>query len=431
MISLDRIRFLLNRFRSRLWVRPLAACLLSIGAAFLAKFADGTTLAEVAPEISVDSIEMLLSVMSSSMLVIATFSVASMVSAYASAANTATPRSFSLVVADDASQNALSTFVGAFIFGIVALTAVKNAYFATAGLFVLFIQTASVFGVVIIMFVRWVDRIARLGRLESTIDKVEKAATRAMKRRRDEPRLRGMPALSQVRGRAVFAASVGYVQQIDIAALQSWAEENEVHVVVAALPGSLTAPDQAIAYVNIREHDPTEIDCTCVITAFQIGGNRLFDDDPRFGLVVLSEIAGRALSPAVNDPGTAIDIISTLLRLFTLWSKPETADGNDVPKFDRVEVPEISTRDMFDDAFTAIARDGAGMVEVSVRLQEALSALASLDNAEIRDAAVYHGRLALKRAQIALNVEEDVNAVRAAASFTSAAASSGAKQTTS
>jgi hypothetical protein len=38
-----------------------------------------------------------------------------------------------------------------------------------------------------------------------------------------------------------------------------------------------------------------------LVRAFHIGGDRVFDDDPRFGLVVLSQIAGRALSPAVND----------------------------------------------------------------------------------------------------------------------------------
>jgi uncharacterized membrane protein len=146
MPSLDRLRFLLTRFRERLWVKPLAVCLLSVGAAFVAKLADDTTLARFVPEIAPDSIETLLSIMAASMLVIATFAVASMVSAYASASSTATPRSFSLVVADDASQNALSTFVGAFIFSIVALTAVKNGCFGTAGIFIRFVLTATVAG---------------------------------------------------------------------------------------------------------------------------------------------------------------------------------------------------------------------------------------------------------------------------------------------
>ena len=423
IISADRFRFLLNRFRDRLWVKPLAVCLLSIAAAFVAKLADDTALAQLVPVIAIESIETLLSIMAASMLVIATFSVASMVSAYASASSTATPRSFTLIVADDASQNALSTFVGAFIFSIVAITAVKNDYFETAGIFILFVLTVIVFGMVIFTFVRWVDRIARLGRMGSTIDKVEKATADAMRRRREAPTLCGIPVRRAARGQAVFAASVGYVQHINIVALQTWAEEAQLRVVVAALPGTFAAPDQPLAFIA-GVSDQGEIDVECVVESFQIGAARLFDDDPRFGLVVLSEIAGRALSPAVNDPGTAIVIIGTLLRLFSLWNEPATTGDEQVPMYDRVEVPEIALPDMFDDAFTAIARDGAGVVEVSVRLQKALRSLASLGNVSMQNAAEYHGRLALKRARVALDMEEDFKAVQSAATLDKSTVSS-------
>ena len=83
LISADSIRVFLNRFRDRLWVKPLTVCLLSVALVFAAKLADSTTLEQIVPLISADSIESLLSIMAASMLVIATFSVASMVSAYA------------------------------------------------------------------------------------------------------------------------------------------------------------------------------------------------------------------------------------------------------------------------------------------------------------------------------------------------------------
>lgn len=412
----DRARFFLNRFRERLWVKPLVVCLLSIVAVFVAKLADDSAFAEIAPKISSDSLEELLSIMASSMLVIATFSVGSMVSAYASAANTATPRSFNLVVADDASQNALSTFVGTFIFSIVAFIAVKNDYFQAAGLFILFILTVFLFGMVVFTFVRWVDRIARLGRMATTIEKVEKATAGALKRRRNAPHLCGVAQGFQARGQAVVATKVGYVQYININALQKWAEKAGARVVVTALPGTFATPNRPLAYVSTDSAEQAKIDCTAVAAAFQIGDARLFDDDPRFGLVVLSEIAGRALSPGVNDPGTAICVIGTLVRLFALWVEP-VADDKQSERCDRVEVPEVSVRDMFDDAFTAIARDGAGTVEVSVRLQKAFGTLASFNDSHMRDAALHHGQLALKRARVAMHISEDLKTVEDAACF--------------
>jgi uncharacterized membrane protein len=414
----DRLRFIINRLRERLWVKPLAICLISIAGVFLAKAADRTGLRQIAPEVSVESVETLLSVMASSMLVIATFAVTSMVSAYSSTSSTATPRSFRLVIADDMSQNALSTFVGAFIFSIVALTAAKNDYFQTAGRFTLFVLTLAIFALVVITFVRWVDRIARLGRLGTTIDKVEAATAAALIRRRDAPTLHGVPARQPLDdARPVFAPVVGYVQRVDVAALQDFATKVRGRVAVAALPGTFAAPGRPLAY--IRSEDP-EFDDQQVTDAFVIGGERLFDDDPRFGLVVLSEIAGRALSPAVNDPGTAINIIGTLVRLFTHWIRPVEAKGSTVPDYDRVEVPEILVRDMFDDAFTAIARDGARIFEVAVRLQKAFASLASLSDGAIREAAIHHSRMALARSERALELPEEIAAIRELARFAAA-----------
>ncbi len=407
----DRFRFFVKRVRERLWVKPLGACLLSIVGVFVAKTADHASPDRAIPTITSESIEALLSIMGASMLVIATFAVASMVSAYASASSVATPRSFRLVIADDVSQNALSTFIGAFIFSIVALTTVKNDFFEDAGLLALFGMTVIVFGLVILTFVRWVDRIARLGRLGTSIEQVEAAAETAMKLRRAAPTLRAAPTGQRVRdGRAVFAKTVGYVQRVDVATLQACAEAAEGWVAIEALPGTFAMPGRALAYVGHDGRETAEIDEERIASAFVIGRERLFDEDPRFGLVVLSEIAGKALSPGINDPGTAISIIGSLARLFALWGEP--LENQAAVEYDRVRVPELSVRDMFDDAFTAIARDGAGSVEVMVRLQKVLASLSGLGSPTMREAAMAHSRLALSLAENALPLPEDLALVR-------------------
>lgn len=104
----------------------------------------------------------------------------------------------------------------------------------------------------------------------------------------------------------------------------------------------------------------------------------MYDDDTRFALLALSEIASRALSRAVNDPGTAISIFGSFIRLFDVVAKPPSEDRPDSVRFDRVSVPELSVDELLQDAFRAIARDGAGIVKVQIRLQKALHAIASL-----------------------------------------------------
>ncbi len=416
----DRFRFFLRRISERLWVRPLAMCVLSTAAVFLAKTVDNPEIGQHVPAIAQDSIETLLAIISTSMLVIATFAVASMVSAYASASSTATPRSFSLVISDDVSQNALSTFIGAFIFSIIALIALKNGYYDKAGRFALFALTLMILAMIIITFVSWVDRIARLGRLGGTIDKVEAATAAALRRRRNAPTLGGVPVeWRQNGGQAIYGGRIGYVQRVDIPALQTYAEKSGFRITLAALPGTFSAPGRVLAYMTKDSGDLPDIDTSQIAKAFLIGDDRQFDEDPRFGLIVLSEIASRALSPAVNDPGTAIDIIGTFVRLFALWSEPLEEGDMRTSECDRVEVPELSLRDMFDDAFTAIARDGAGTIEVAGRLQKAFESLASIEDAAMRDAAIHHSRLALARAENVLELPEDLEIVRKLAKFAS------------
>ncbi len=414
----DRLRFFLNRIGERLWVRPLILCVLAIAGAFVAKSADYTELGQFVPDITAQSIKTLLSVISASMLVIATFAVSSMVSAYASASSMATPRSFSLVLADDVSQNALSAFIGAFIFSIISLIVVENNYYAEAGRFTLFVLTLVVFAVVIITFVGWVDSVARLGRLATTIDRVETATAAALKRRKSAPTLGGVAVtLQRDNAQIVYGESVGYVQRVDVPALQRYAEKNGARIEVAALPGTFAAPGRALAYVTLDAGSSAQPDKSQIAQAFSIGDSRTFDEDPRFGFIALSEIAGRALSPGINDPGTAIDVIGTVVRLFTGWSQPIASDDKQPIQSDRVAVPELQVADMFDDAFGAIARDGAGTIEVVVRLQKGLESLAATGDEDMRNAAKQYARRALARAERKLEFPDDLARAQQSARF--------------
>ncbi len=416
---LDRWQFLLNRLGEQLWFKPLLMCLFSIAGAFLAAAADLVP-ARFVPEVSADSVETLLKIISSSMLVIATFAVGSMVSAYASASNSATPRSFALIVADDVSQNALSAFIGAFIFSIVALVALMNGFYDKAGRFLLFVLTLLVFAIVILTFVRWVDRIARLGRLETTIRVVESATLDALAMRRRQPNLGGLKvAPRDTDALPVYGEKIGYVQRIEVDELQALAEAANARIEVAALPGNLVRPGRELAFVTRGDGTTADIDLAKLADAFRIGNERTFDEDPRFGMVVLSEIASRALSPGINDSGTAIQVIATLVRILALWGKAPDADEREAPRFDRVAIPELSMRELFDDSFRAIARDGAGQIEVVVHLLKGLRALAGCSAGNMPEVAAQLAREALARAESALDAPEDLVLARELAQFAS------------
>lgn len=408
----NKLNLFWSKLKQRLWFRPLIFCIIAVAMALAAEEADGTFLDDWVPEIKKESVEWLLNTIASSMLVISIFAVTSMLSAFSAAQNTATPRSFKLVVSDDVSQNALSVFISAFIFGIVGSVAINNGYFGTAGRFVLFMGALAFFALIILVFLRWVDRISRLGRLEHTIVQIEEVTANVIIERLKHPYLRALPIdKSKNNGTAVFSRETGYVQSFNLNRLQSFAEKADLRIRVSALPGKFVNLGEPLVYVDVDTPIDKDEVADAVNRAFAIGKSRDFDSDPRFGIIALTEIASRALSPGINDPGTAIQIISSHERLFFLWDQ-HSPDADQKPDYDRIEVPIIELPDLFEDAFRAIARDGAGNIEVMLKMQKCFTALHLMRNDSINQLSKEHSQLAYRRAKLAMDFPEDLELLK-------------------
>jgi uncharacterized membrane protein len=363
--------FILHEHAKQLWFRCSLYCLLAVITALLGVALNNDVPSEWLTYVKRDAVQKILEIMASSMLIVATFALSVMVQAYGAAATTATPRATQLLTEDASAQRALAAFIGAFLFSIVGLVALSAGIYGTGGVVVLFAATVMVILLVIIMLLRWIEQLTRLGRVEESIDLVEAATRKALIKRARHPFLGGrelteIPELSH----PVSGVEIGYVQYIDMEKLQHLAEHHQIHVYLDILPGSFCDSAHHIAYTSnvIDEHTAAQIRETLVI-----GGGRTFPQDPRFGLVVLSEIALRALSPSTNDPGTAIDVIGTGLRLLHIWAQERQLTAH--VTHDRVWVARLQEADFFEDLFAPIARQSRGQREVTLRLQKALRAI--------------------------------------------------------
>jgi uncharacterized membrane protein len=213
-------------------------------------------------------------------------------------------------------------------------------------------------------------------------------------------------------GDDVYPECPGHVRDIDMAMLQSWAEQHGARVRVLAAPGTFVAGHRALARVSMYADAEFPTDLAALRRAFNVGDTRSYDNDPRFGLIVLSEIASRALSPAVNDPGSAIAVLGSQARLLTTYARESAQQSPESPRYPRLEIETLDWNDLCEDAFAAIARDGAGCIEVAMRLQKVLSALAASDSEGLRLAARRQSMLAFKRAELALNLPQDLERLR-------------------
>ena len=119
--------------RNRIWLGAAGSALLAVALALLAKVANRFVADGAVPAVPRETLDDLLTVIASSMLAVATFSLGVMVSAFASTASTATPRATELVMGDPGTRRAIASFVAAFIYAIVAKIALGMGYSIAAG----------------------------------------------------------------------------------------------------------------------------------------------------------------------------------------------------------------------------------------------------------------------------------------------------------
>jgi uncharacterized membrane protein len=409
---MSKWKYLLSQLNRRLWVRAGLYALVGIASALVSALAGPYLDIGSTSWLGANAVKDLLTIMASSMLAVATFSLSTMVSAYAAASSGTTPRATRLWIEDTTAQTALSTFIGAFLFSIVGLIALSTGIYQDEGRALLFVVTVVMIGIVVATLLNWIDRLSNFGRSGETINRVEDATRKALLERLKQPFLGGTPC-TQIpeSARPVVATEIGYVRVVDMERLHAMAEESGIMVYLAALPGTFADPARPLLYVA----GDCDEDCTRkLLGTVVMGDSRNFEQDPRFGLIVLAEIASRALSPAVNDPGTAIDIIGTGLRLLSLWPTQQQPD-EDAIRYPRIHVPPLQLDDLLHDLYGPVARDGAGILEVGVKLQRAFGALEAIGDPDLARAAQAHARLALQRAEAKLDFEPDRILLRAAA----------------
>lgn len=412
---MTRWQWLLTQITRKLWFRATAFSVLAVATALFAILVKPYIPDDITTRVGADAVDNILSILASSMLAVTTFSVSTLVAAYGGAASNVTPRAIKLLIEDSSTQNMLATFIGSFLFSLVGLIALSSGIYGNSGRVVLFAVTIGVVILIVVTLLRWIDHVSSFGRLGETTERIERAATESALAECCSPCLGARPLVAAGAGASntnaahpvemtVLAPVVGYVRHIDVSALQKIAKRLKTDIRVQIRPGAFLDPSRALVLCEtvLADDDRSDIEA-----AFTLGATRTFDQDPRFGLCVLTEVASRALSPATNDPGTAIDVIGRLTRLMMVWATPVDPSDKKEIACPNVYIAAISIDDLYDDAFTPLAHYGAGSLEVGIKLQKALGALARASHPDFRRCARAHAALALVRAEHALPLEID------------------------
>jgi uncharacterized membrane protein len=221
------------------------------------------------------------------------------------------------------------------------------------------------------------------------------------------------------RGFVVAAHGDGWVQQISGEALLA-SVPPEGTVRLETRPGAYVAAGVPVATLWPQPEDAAKT-AEIVRSAFVVGPERTMQQDIDYGLRQLTDIALRALSPAVNDPTTAVEVVlrlgSILGRLITT-ELPERAVRDEGGRT-LVRAEELDHRDLVEHAFTQIRLVAVDHPVVAAAIVRTLVMVehraASVGCPERGSEAAYQRQLLLAGCERASWLPDDLERLRAVA----------------
>ena len=124
----------------------------------------------------------------------------------------------------------------------------------------------------------------------------------------------------------VRAARAGAIQAVDVLGLVGWARTNDARLVVGQAVGDFVSTGSALirvyGFTGDRANGERQLRGMVAL-----GAERTMQQDAAFGIRIMVDIAIRALSPAVNDPTTAVQVVDYLAELLQEIGTADLAAG--------------------------------------------------------------------------------------------------------
>jgi uncharacterized membrane protein len=175
----------------------------------------------------------------------------------------------------------------------------------------------------------------------------------------------------------ILSEASGYIRFVDLRQLLSLATLHHVKVRVVRRVGQFV-PAGTPLLMALKAERLTPVAQAAFRAAFDFGPSRTLQQDIEFGVLQIVDIALKAISPAVNDPTTAIGCVDQLSRILIRFASREPPEPllYDLQGVARVSMRWIDFERLLDSAFEQIRMYSKGDIAVSLRLLRALGDIA-------------------------------------------------------
>jgi len=196
--------------------------------------------------------------------------------------------------------------------------------------------------------------------------------------RRDSVRADRGPTPQYVWDAPVLSDTSGYIRFVDTSLLVSLAKTYHVKLQVVRHVGLFVPAGTPLLAAHKGDRLTPEA-IHELRQAFDLGPSRTLQQDIEFGILQIVDIALKAISPAVNDPTTAISCVDQLSRIMIRFASKEPPEGllYDPPGVFRVGIPWSDFDQLLTSAFEQIRAYAKADLAVSLRMLRALGDIAA------------------------------------------------------
>jgi uncharacterized membrane protein len=172
----------------------------------------------------------------------------------------------------------------------------------------------------------------------------------------------------------ILSITSGYVRFVESNRLLSLSKEHHVVIRVIRRVGNFVPEGIPLMMVSAKDKLISDELREDLRGTFDIGPTRTLQQDIEFGILQIVDIALKAISPAVNDPSTAITCIDQLSSILIRYAsrQPQETLLSSPPGNVRVSIPPMKFSRLSETAFEQIRLYSKSDVAVSMRMQRAL-----------------------------------------------------------
>jgi uncharacterized membrane protein len=382
-------RFRVRQYLSEsLWVVPLLGALAGVvGGVVVVQIDQGVHLSSDW-QYSASSASTVLSAIVGAMAALTGFVVTVTVLVVQMATGTFSARYMRLWYRDRMLKGVLALLIGTLAFSFSLLRRVETNFVPNIGVTVA--GTLVLVGLVVfVLFLnRFVHRLRPVAVAELASQGVRRSFRDALGLGRDAPDVfAGAVDAHEEAAVAIRCKQAGAIQAVNLPAMATWAHQHDCLVAVRHFVGEFVQERDVLIDVYGEPGDPDTAE-RALRGFVALGIERTLEQDPAFAIRVMVDVANKALSAAINDPTTAVQVLDYLGDSLSLVGTTDVSGPSWQSRAAHrgVVIPFRRWEDVLALAVTEIREYGSSSIQVMRRMRAMLERLSEEVRPENRSA---------------------------------------------